>query len=63
MGSQALELYQQIPLKFIDEITYICILNACSQSAFVNEARSIFNNIQMKTEKIYVIMVNQNEID
>ena len=58
MGSQALHLYQQTPSNFIDEITHLCVLNACSHSGFVNEARSIFNNIPVKTEKIYVTMVN-----
>jgi pentatricopeptide repeat protein len=57
MGSQAIELYRQMPKNFIDEVTYICILNACSHSGLVDEARSIFQNIQIKTESIYVTMV------
>ncbi|CAF4388160.1 unnamed protein product, partial [Rotaria magnacalcarata] len=42
MGIQAIEIYRQISLNLIDEITHICILNACSHSGLVQEARSIF---------------------
>ncbi|CAF1451052.1 unnamed protein product [Rotaria sordida] len=47
MGIQALELFHQMPSEFIDERTYICILNACSHSGLVDEARSIFDKIQI----------------
>lgn len=57
MGLQAVELFHQIPLEYIDEVTNICILNACSHSGLIDEARSIFNKIQIKTEKIYTTMV------
>jgi pentatricopeptide repeat protein len=57
MGIQAIELFRQMPSQFIDNVTYICILNACSHSGLVEEARSIFTNIQIKTEKIYSTMV------
>jgi pentatricopeptide repeat protein len=59
MGSQAIELYRQMPENLINEATHICILNACSHSGYVNEARSIFKNIQIKTERIYTTMVYQ----
>jgi pentatricopeptide repeat protein len=58
MGNQAIELFRQIPLQLIDEVTYICVLNGCSHSGLVDEARSIFKNIQTKTENIYVTMVS-----
>jgi pentatricopeptide repeat protein len=57
MGIQAIELYRQIPKEFLDEVTYICILNACSHSGLVDQARSIFENIQIKTEIIFTTMV------
>ncbi|CAF3999535.1 unnamed protein product, partial [Rotaria sordida] len=58
MGIQALELFHQMPSEFIDERTYICILNACSHSGLVDEARSIFDKIQVKSEKIYSTMID-----
>ena len=58
MGMQAIELYHQMPKEFIDEITYICVLNACSHSGLVDQARSIFKDIKIKTESIYCTMVN-----
>ena len=57
MGIQAIELYRQIPTEFITEITHICVLNACSHSGLVDEARLIFQNIQTKTDSIYTTMV------
>jgi len=60
MGVQAIELFHQMPSELIREETYnVCVLNACSHSGLVNEARSIFSNINNKTEYIYVTMVNQ----
>ncbi|CAF2899094.1 unnamed protein product [Rotaria sp. Silwood2] len=57
-GTQAIELYHQMPHEFINEVTYICVLNACSHSGLVNEARLIFKNIEIKTERIYSTMVD-----
>ena len=57
---QAIELYEQIPARFINEVTYICILNACSHSGLVDKAVSIFDKIEMKTVRIYTVMVKQN---
>ena len=59
MGLKAVELYYQIPEKFINESTYVCVLNACSHSGLVHQARSIFANIPMKTERIFTTMVCQ----
>ena len=58
MGVQAIELFRQMPQKFLDEIAYVCILNACSHSGLVDEAQSIFKSIPVKTESIYGAMVN-----
>jgi pentatricopeptide repeat protein len=57
MGLQAIELYRKMPSELINEVTYICVLNACSHSGLIDEARSIFRNIEIKTEKIYGTMV------
>ena len=57
MGCEALELFYRVPLEYVKESTYVCVLNACSHSGLVNEARSIFKNIETKTEKIFSTMV------
>jgi pentatricopeptide repeat protein len=57
MGLQAIELYRKMPSELIDEVTYICVLNACSHSGLIDEARSIFRNIETKTDQIYGTMV------
>lgn len=57
MGYDALELYYRMPSEMIDEKTYVCILNACSHSGLVNEARSIFSTIRTKNKFIYTTMV------
>ena len=61
MGSQAIEVYRQMPKKYIDEATYVCVLNACSHSGLVDEARSIFTNIPTKNGKIYCTMVDKTK--
>ncbi|CAF1339290.1 unnamed protein product [Rotaria magnacalcarata] len=58
MGIQAIEMYHRIPSELINEITNICVLNACSHSGLVDEARSIFYNIQQKTERIHTTMID-----
>ncbi len=57
MGLQAIELYRKMPSELIDEMTYIFVLNACSHSGLIDEARSIFRNIETKTYRIYSTMV------
>ncbi|CAF0744675.1 unnamed protein product [Adineta steineri] len=57
-GNQAIELYRKIPKKFIDEVTHVCVLNACSHSGLVDEARTIFLNTETKTNKIYTAMID-----
>jgi len=57
MGIQAIELYHKMPKELINEVTHICVLNACSHSGLVSEARLIFKNIEIKSEKIYGTMV------
>ncbi|CAF4206726.1 unnamed protein product, partial [Rotaria magnacalcarata] len=57
MGDEAVKLFHQMPKESIDHLTYICVLNGCSHSGLVDVARSIFNDIQTKTEIIYTTMV------
>ncbi len=57
MGLQAIELYRKMPPELINEGTYICVLNACSHSGLIDEVRSIFRNIETKTDQIYGAMV------
>lgn len=52
MGSEAVELYRQMPEDLIDDITHVCILNAYSHAGLVDKARLIFGNIQKKAESI-----------
>ncbi|CAF5033517.1 unnamed protein product, partial [Rotaria sp. Silwood1] len=58
MGKQAVELYLKMPQEFMNEANHVCVLNACSHSGLVHEARLIFKNIQIKTVKIYTTMVD-----
>jgi hypothetical protein len=59
MGHQAIELYHQMSNELIDEVAHICVLNACSHSGLVKEARLIFQKISMKTQRIYGTMVKK----
>ncbi|CAF2132356.1 unnamed protein product [Rotaria magnacalcarata] len=58
MGMQAIELFHQIPRECLHEATYVCALNACSHSGLVGQARLIFQNIEMKTMRIYSTMID-----
>ena len=57
MAIEAIDLFHRIPSEYLKESTYVCVLNACSHSGLVNEARLIFSNVQRKTERIYCTMV------
>jgi pentatricopeptide repeat protein len=57
-GLAAIELYQEMPSNFPNEISHICVLNACSHSGLLDQARSIFSKMTMKTERITSIMVS-----
>ncbi|CAF1315617.1 unnamed protein product, partial [Rotaria sordida] len=58
MGFEAIELYRQMPNELHDEVTHICVLNACSHSGLLDQARNIFNEIPLKTEKIVTAMTD-----
>ena len=57
MGNEAVELFQRMPVESVDEVSHVCVLNACSHSGLVDQARSIFENIPIKTDSIYTTMV------
>ena len=57
MGSRAVDLYNEISPHMRNDIIDLCVLNACSHSGLVNEARTIFNAISTKTDKITTAMV------
>ncbi|UJR24047.1 hypothetical protein I4U23_027012 [Adineta vaga] len=58
MGHAAIELYHRMPSEMIVDKTFTCILNACSHSGLVDEARTIFSTIQMKDKWIYTSMID-----
>ncbi len=45
MGLKAIRLYQELPSHLRNEVSHICVLNACSHSGLLNQARSIFEHI------------------
>ncbi|CAF4379906.1 unnamed protein product, partial [Rotaria sordida] len=57
MGLEAVDLYRKMPDHLCNEITYICVLNACSHSGLLDQAHSIFNEISKKSKKIIAAMV------
>ncbi|CAF1229480.1 unnamed protein product [Rotaria magnacalcarata] len=58
MGLEAVQLYRQIPRNLLNDVSHVCVLNACSHSGLLDHARSIFNEIIVKTEKITAIMID-----
>ncbi|CAF1686144.1 unnamed protein product, partial [Rotaria magnacalcarata] len=58
MGIEAMKLFHQMPKEFINDLTYTCILNSCSHSGLVDEARSIFNSIEAKTVITVTTMID-----
>ena len=62
MGYEALGIYEKIPDNLHDSILYICILNACSHSGLVDQARNIFKKVPRKTDVVVTAMVCSFEI-
>jgi pentatricopeptide repeat protein len=56
-GLEAIELYRKMPDHLRNEVSHICVLNACSHAGLLDEARAIFNEINVKNEHITTIMV------
>ena len=63
MGTEAVDLYTKIPDKMRDEISHICVLNACSHAGLIDQALHIYERIDVKTEKIVTTMVSSGSID
>ena len=61
MGAEAVELYRQMPANLQDTITHICALNACSHAGLVDQARSIYKQIDTKTDRVVTTMVGYTE--
>ena len=59
MGFEAVELFFKIPMKMLDQRTYVCVLNACSHSGLVVQAKNIFENIPDRNVFIFTTMVNK----
>ena len=59
MGIEAIELFNRIPSNMLDDVIYICVLNACSHSGLADQAWKIFETIpsNQRTEQIYTTMV------
>lgn len=57
MGYEAVDIYNKIPENIQDRISHIAVLNACSHSALIDQARFIFKKIPKKTEDIIITMV------
>ncbi|CAF4165850.1 unnamed protein product, partial [Rotaria sp. Silwood2] len=58
MDSEAIELYREMPNNLHNEISHICVLNACSYSGLLHQTQNIFNEINLKREKIVTVMVD-----
>jgi hypothetical protein len=57
MGPEAVSLYRQIPINSRDEVSHICVLNACSHFGLLEQTRFIFDQIKIKTGRIITTMV------
>ena len=57
MGLEAVDLYRKMPNDLRNDVSHICVLNACSHSGLLDAARSIFNEIAEKTDRIITTMV------
>jgi pentatricopeptide repeat protein len=60
MGSDAVALYRQMPEKMRNAVSHVCVLNACSHSGLVDEARTIFDEINIKSERVISTMVSSS---
>ena len=58
-GAQALELFHRMPSDLVDQVTHVCVLNACSHSRRVDQARAIFRGIDNASELTYCAMVSR----
>ena len=56
-GAEAIGIYRKIPEHVRDAVSHGSVLNACSHSGMIPEARSIFNQIETKSNIIFTTMV------
>lgn len=56
--ADALELFRRVPAPLIGESAYISALNACSHAGYIQEARSLFDKSETKSERVYGAMVS-----
>ena len=57
MGTEALDLYHQIPRDMRTGVASVCVLNACSHSGLIDQAKAVFDSIEYKNESIIGVMV------
>ena len=57
MNLQAVELFRRISPELTIAATYICVLNACSQSSLVNEVQAMFSTIKNITESFLSLWI------
>jgi len=63
MGIEAVQLFNQLSNEVLDDWIYVCVLNACSHSGLVHQAKEIFEKIPTKerTNQIYTTMVKRKK--
>lgn len=59
MATEAIELYQMMPADIRDQRTYVCVINACSHAGLTTDARSIFEQIQIRDAHVVTTMVRR----
>jgi hypothetical protein len=63
MGIEAIDLYRKMPENLRDSITHVCVLSACSHAGLVDQAQSIFTQIELKTSNVITTMVGWFFVD
>ncbi|UJR34285.1 hypothetical protein I4U23_021689 [Adineta vaga] len=58
MGYEAIDLYKQIPDNIRNTKSHVCVLSACSHSTLIDQTRTIINEINNKTEDVFITMIN-----
>jgi pentatricopeptide repeat protein len=64
MGIEAVQLFNQLSNEILGDWIYVCVLNACSHSGLVHQAKEIFEKIPIneRTNQIYTTMVKRKNI-
>jgi pentatricopeptide repeat protein len=64
MGIEAVQLFNQLSNEILNDYIYVCVLNACSHSGLVHQAKEIFEKIPIneRTNQIYTTMVKRKNI-